>query len=384
MQKFSHLSSSSAKELLMKSRNKRIAIFVSFSGQGGVERAMALLAEGMLSHGVTVDFILPKAVGDHVRSIPKEVNVIRLDSKHTFSALVPLARYLKKERPDALLASKHRAIVTAVLASRLAGFRGVVAGNIQTTISAGLADSNLIKRNLYFGMMRFFYKWAHFIVAVSKGVADDIIQITGLPSDKIKVIYNPVVTPDIEERAAEPVDNALLMDDTIPVILGIGRLTKQKDFHTLIRAFIQVRKTRHCRLVILGDGGDLDTLRSLARDGGVEDDVAFPGFQNNPFAWLAKSNLFVLSSRWEGFGIVIVEALALGIPVVSTDCPNGPSEILKDGKYGSLVPVEDPTALSEAILRALENPLSPEILKKAAEEYTAEKIGGEYIQMLLS
>lgn len=384
MPEFSNLLSSSAKELLMESRNKRIAIFVSFSGQGGVERAMALLAGGMLSHGVTVDFILPRAVGDHVGSIPKGVNIIRLDTKHTFSALVPLARYLKKERPDALLAAKHRAIVTAVLASRLAGFRGVVAGNIQTTISAGLTDSNFFKRNLYFFMMRIFYKWAHFIVAVSKGVADDIFDITGLPSDKIKVIYNPVVTPDIEERAAEPVDSTWLMEGTIPVVLGIGRLTKQKDFHTLIRAFILVRKTRHCRLVILGEGGDLDSLRSLARDGGVEENVDFPGFQNNPFAWLVKSNLFVLSSRWEGFGIVIVEALALGIPVVSTDCPNGPSEILKDGKYGSLVPVEDPTALSEAILSALEDPLSPEILKKVAEEYTAEKIGGEYIQMLLS
>jgi len=383
MPEFSNLSSSSAKELLMESRNKRIAIFVSFSGQGGVERAMALLAGGMLSHGVTVDFILPRAVGDHVGSIPKGVNIIRLNTKHTFSALVPLARYLKKERPDALLAAKHRAIVTAVLASRLAGFRGMVAGNIQTTISAGLTDSNLIKRNLYFSMMRIFYKWTHFIVAVSKGVADDIIQITGLPSEKVKVIYNPVVTPNIVERAAEPLEHPWLSDGDVPVIVGIGRLTKQKDFHTLIRAFAVVRRTRPCRLVILGDGGDRESLLSLAQEQGVLTDVDFPGFQQNPFAWLSRSSLFVLSSRWEGFGIVIVEALALGIPVVSTDCPNGPREILKDGEYGPLVPVEDPDTLAVAMIKTLEKPLDPEILHDAASDYTTDKIGEEYIRTLL-
>jgi len=367
----------------MESRNKRIAIFVSFSGQGGVERAMALLAGGMLSHGVTVDFILPRAVGDHVGSIPKGVNIIRLNTKHTFSALVPLARYLNKERPDALLAAKHRAIVTAVLASRLAGFRGMVAGNIQTTISAGLTDSNFIKRNLYFSMMRIFYKWTHFIVAVSKGVADDIIQITGLPSEKVKVIYNPVVTPNIVERAAEPLEHPWLSDGDVPVIVGIGRLTKQKDFHTLIRAFAVVRRTRPCRLVILGDGGDRESLLSLAQEQGVLTDVDFPGFQQNPFAWLSRSSLFVLSSRWEGFGIVIVEALALGIPVVSTDCPNGPREILKDGEYGPLVPVEDPDTLAVAMIKTLEKPLDPEILHDAASDYTTDKIGEEYIRTLL-
>jgi len=367
----------------MNQRSKRIAIFVSFSGQGGVERAMALLAEGMLDAGVIVDLVLPKVTGEHVRSIPAGVNVIKLETGHTFSALWPLARYLKRERPDALLASKHRAIVTAVLASRLAGYTGVVAGNIQTTISAGLADSNFMKRSLYFGMMRFFYKWADFIVAVSKGVADDIVQITGLPPEKVKVIYNPVVTSDIAERAAEPIEEPWLSDGDVPIILGIGRLTKQKDFHTLVRAFAIVRRTRPCRLVILGDGGDLNSLRSLALEGGFGEDVDFPGFQKNPFAWLSRSSLFVLSSRWEGFGIVIVEALALGIPVVSTDCPNGPREILKNGQYGPLVPVEDPDALAEAMIRTLDNPLPSEELKTASGDYTSEKISQDYLCTLL-
>jgi glycosyltransferase involved in cell wall biosynthesis len=367
----------------MDHHSKRIAIFVSFSGQGGVERAMTQLAGGLIEKGVAVDLLLPRATGEHMEAIPEKVNVIKFNTGHTFSSLLPLARYLRKERPDALLAAKHRAIVTAVIASRLAGFRGKVAGNIQTTISEGLKDSNVIKRSMYVWMMKTFYKWADLIVAVSRGVADDVIQLTGLDEKKVTVIYNPVVTPEIFDMARQPLNHPWFKESSVPIILGIGRLTKQKDFHTLVRAFEKVRKTSPCRLVILGDGGDLASLRSLAREMGIQDDLDFPGFQKNPFAWLSRSSLFVLSSRWEGFGIVIVEAMALGIPVVSTDCPNGPSEILKDGRYGLLTPVGNPDALAEAMIRTLQKPLPAEELKSAAEDYSTEKISEDFIRTLL-
>jgi glycosyltransferase involved in cell wall biosynthesis len=363
--------------------SRRIAIFVSFSGQGGVERAMTQLAGGLIDKGVVVDLLLPRATGEHMDAIPDKVNVIKFGTGHTFSSLLPLVRYLKKERPDALFAAKHRAIVTAVIASKLAGFKGIVAGNIQTTISAGLKESNIIKRSMYIWMMKTFYKWVDFIVAVSKGVADDVIQLTGLNREKVKVIYNPVVTPEIFDQAHERVDHPWFIDGNIPVILGIGRLTRQKDFHTLVRAFSHVRKTHPCRLIILGEGGDLDSLRSLTREVGVEEDVDFPGFQKNPFAWLSKSSLFVLSSQWEGFGIVIVEAMALGIPVVSTDCASGPAEILENGKYGILVPVENPSALAAAISRTLDDPPSPDLLVAASKKYSVPKICEGYVRILL-
>lgn len=368
----------------MEQTGKRIAIFVSFSGQGGVERAMTQLAGGLIDHGVVVDLLLPRATGEHMEAIPEKVNVIKFGTGHTFSSLLPLVRYLRKERPDALFAAKHRAIVTAVIASKLARFRGKVAGNIQTTISAGLKDSSVIKRWMYVWMMRTFYKWADLIVAVSRGVADDVLQLTGLDPDKVTVIYNPVVTPEIFELARQPLEHPWFKDNSVLVILGIGRLTKQKDFHTLVRAFEKVRKNRPCRLVILGDGGDLASLRSLALEMGVQDDIDFPGFQKNPFAWLSRSSLFVLSSRWEGFGIVLVEAMALGIPVVSTDCPNGPKEILKDGRYGELVPVKDDAGLADAMVRALEDPVSSNILVNASMDYTTEKIARDYMNVLLS
>jgi glycosyltransferase involved in cell wall biosynthesis len=361
---------------------KRIAIFVSFSGQGGVERAMTQLASGLINKGITVDLLLPRATGEHMEAIPENVNVIKFNTGHTFSSLLPLVRYLKKEHPDALLAAKHRAIVTAVIASKLARFRGKVAGNIQTTISEGLKGSNIIKRSMYIWMMRTFYKWADLIVAVSRGVADDVLQLTGLDEAKITVIYNPVVPPEIFDLASQPLEHPWFNESDVPVILGIGRLTKQKDFHTLVRAFGKVRKNRPCRLIILGEGGDLESLRSLSREMDVEDDIDFPGFQKNPFAWIAKSRLFVLSSQWEGFGIVIVEAMACGIPVVSTDCPNGPREILMDGQYGSLVPVEDPDALAKAMISALDNPVPRETLIKAADDYTIDRISEIYLRAL--
>ena len=362
---------------------KRIAIFVSFSGQGGVERAMTQLAGGLVNKGITVDLLLPRATGEHMEAIPENVNVIKFNTGHTFSSLLPLVRYLKKEHPDALFAAKHRAIVTAVIASKLSGFKGKVAGNIQTTISEGLKDSNFIKRSMYIWMMRTFYKGADLIVAVSRGVADDVLQLTGLDPEKVTVIYNPVVTPEIFNLAREPLEHPWFNDIGVPVILGIGRLTKQKDFHTLVRAFEKVRKTLACRLVILGEGGDLKSLQDLSEKMGVEEDIDFHGFQKNPFSYLSGSSLFVLSSRWEGFGIVLVEALALGIPVVSTDCPNGPREILKDGRYGPLVPVGDHEALANAMIKTLGNPLPSEDLISCSMDYTIEKISGEYLEKLL-
>jgi glycosyltransferase involved in cell wall biosynthesis len=359
-----------------------IAIFVTFSGQGGVERVVNLLSRGFLERGVQVDLLAPRITGEHMENIPTGVNVIPLRTRHTYFALLPLARYLRREKPDALLAVKHRGIVTAVLAGIFACFRGRIVGNIHTTVSAGLAYSNILKRITYLSEMRVFYPLAHSIIGVSRGVADDIKDITELVDERIKTIHDPVVAPEIFEQGGQPLDHPWFSEEKIPVILGIGRLTKQKDFHTLIKAFTEVREIRQCRLVILGDGADLDSLRSLAREKGVEDDIDFPGFQKNPYAYLSRANLFVLSSRWEGFGMVLVEAMAFGIPVVSTDCPSGPREILVDGRYGPLVPVEDYKALAEAIIHSLDNPVPSSILKEAAENYTIDRISERYLKIL--
>jgi len=368
---------------MKKSPARHVGIFVAYSGQGGVERVVNLLAGCFLEEGVSVDLISPRITGEHTAQIPEGVNVIRLRTRHTYSSLGPLCRYLNREKPDALLAVKHRAIVTAVLAGRISRFRGRIVGNIHTTVSAGLAHASAAKRLTYLWEMRRFYRWADAVVGVSGGAAADIREITGLGNEKVRAVPNPVIFPEIFEQSRQPLDHPWFLPGGAPVILGIGRLTRQKDFGTLMEAFAIVRTSRKCRLVILGDGADLDDLRSLARARGVADDVDFPGFQKNPYAYLSRASLFVLSSRWEGFGMVLVEAMALGIPVVSTDCPNGPREILEDGRYGTLVPVEDPVALAQAMARTLDAPPAPGLLADAAGQYTVQRSAAQYLKILL-
>jgi glycosyltransferase involved in cell wall biosynthesis len=176
--------------------------------------------------------------------------------------------------------------------------------------------------------------------------------------EKIKVIYNPVITPELFARAEEPLDHPWFRPGEPPVVLGVGRLTQAKDFPTLIRAFALVRKERPARLMILGEGEERPKLEALVRELRLEEDVALPGFVDNPYKYMKRAAVFVLSSRWEGFGIVLVEAMALGTPVVATDCPSGPAEILENGKWGRLVPPGDPEALAKAILDTLEGGVS--------------------------
>lgn len=361
--------------------NRTIAIFISFSGQGGVERMVNNLAQGFLDKGFAVEMVIARARGEHLANIPEGVLQIRLASRHTFSALPELMRYLKNNQPSVLLAVKDRAIRTAVVARWLSGSRVRLVGRIGTTVSAALEGKGQLRRWSWFTGMKFFYRRAERIVAVSKGVAEDIISITGLPRERVAVLPNPVVTPQLHNWAKEPAPHPWLTDPVVPVIMGAGRLTKQKDFETLIRAFAIVRGKKDCRLIILGEGDLREDLRTLIVSLELNHSVDLPGFYVNPYSWLGRCSLFVLSSRWEGSPNVLKEALALGIPVVSTDCPSGPREILGAGRYGFLVPVGDHRAMAKAILKTLEAPLPARDLKDAADDYTVEKSVMGYLEV---
>jgi glycosyltransferase involved in cell wall biosynthesis len=363
-------------------RKPRIAIFASFSGQGGVEHMLCNLAGGMLAAGVEVDLVLARAQGEHLRSIPAGVNVVRLEVKHTLMALPRLARYLRETRPDALLAAKERAIRVAIVARWLSGWRGPLAGRLGTTVSAALIGKSWLRRTVWFSGMRLFHPRMDAIIAVSQGVKDDILSITGLPPDAVTVIPNPVITPALADKAAEPVEHAWLGNPQVPVIMGMGRLTRQKGFPDLIRAFAKVRAQRPCKLIIIGEGVDRAKLETLAHDLGVDGDIDLIGYRANPHALLAHASLFVLSSLWEGSPNALTEALALGIPVVSTNCPSGPDEILVNGKYGPLVTVGDVDGLAAAMLRTLDNPQPAALLREAVAEYTAERSARRYLAAL--
>ena len=360
----------------------RIGVFVSFSGTGGVERMVLNLCEGLVALGCWVDLLQVKAHSKHLEQLPALVHVRKLNANHTLTSLPALIRYLKTEHPDALLAAKDRANQVAVLAKKVAGVPTRIVVRMGTTVSAALAGKNRWLKLFWYLPMRLIYRNADAVVAVSQGVAQDMARITGRKASDIVVIRNPVITPRIFRLAREPVPHPWLVKGNVPVIVGIGRLTRQKDFPTLIRAFATVRSKLLCRLIILGEGKDRDDLEQLAMRLSQSEHIAMPGFVDNPYAYLKGAAMFVLSSAWEGSPNALTEALALGVPVVATNCPSGPCEILKDGAIGRLVPVGDPDALAEAMLATLSDPPDETLLKSAVREYTVEFSSRRYLELL--
>jgi len=360
----------------------RLAIFVSFSGSGGVERMVANLAGGLAALGIAVDLLLARAEGGHLAAIAPEVRVVPLGVRHTHAALPALSAYLARERPAALLAAKDRAIRVAVLARRLSRAPLRLVGRLGTTVSAALQGRSVVTRSLWFLSMRAFYRHVDALVAVSRGVADDVRAITRLPPERVLVIRNPVVTPDLARLAAARVPHPWLAERGIPLVLGMGRLTRQKDFPTLLRAFARVRAERACRLIILGEGRDRAALAALAAALGVAADVDLAGFALNPYPYLGASSLFVLSSLWEGSPNALAEAMALGTPVVATDCPSGPRELLEGGRVAPLVPTGDIPALAQAMLDQLAQPTRAASLREAVREYHVEVSARAYARAL--
>ncbi|MEQ1437864.1 glycosyltransferase [Fontimonas sp. SYSU GA230001] len=360
---------------------KRLAVLISFSGDGGVERMVTNLCAEFAKH-VQVDLLAIKAGGGHASRIPSSVNVIHLNARHAWTSVPEIERYLRERRPDALLVAKDRAGRAAIKARRRAGLQMPLWIRLGTNLSAALERKDAFSRWLRVFPMRRLYPLASGVIAVSQGVKEDTQRVTGLPAERIVVIRNPVITPRLAEQAAEPVPHPWLADKTVPVIIGMGRLTRQKDFPTLLRAFAALQPERPSRLIILGEGRDRAVLEGLARELGVADELHLAGFQTNPYAWLARADLFVLSSAWEGSPNALTEALALGVPSVSTDCPSGPREILDGGRYGPLVPVGDVAAMTQAMRQTLHQPLPATELRAAVEEYRAQTSARRYLDLL--
>lgn len=360
----------------------RIAVLISFSGAGGVERMVLNLVEEFARRGYAIDLLLIRAEGEHLRQLPEGVNVVRLGVKHTLASVPPLARWLRQNRPPVLLVAKDRAGRAALWARRLSGVDTRIAIRLGTNLSAALAGRGWLRRVTRTLPMRWSYRLAERVIAVSRGVAEDTARVTGLPPERISVAHNPVITPRLLALAETPVEHRWLNEREAPVILGAGRLTRQKDFPTLIRAFARVRARRPCRLIILGDGGQRSELLALAGELGVASDVDLPGFAANPYAWMRAADLFVLSSLWEGSPNVLTEAMACGTPVVSTDCPSGPRETLQDGRFGPLVPVGDADALGQAIIDTLANPPSAETIQAAVTDFAVAHSANEYLDIL--
>jgi glycosyltransferase involved in cell wall biosynthesis len=339
------------------------------------------LARGFAERGYEVDLVLAKAEGPYLSQVPDNIRVIDLKSPRVLYSLPGLIRYLRQERPHALLSALDHANIVALWAKKLSRVPIRVVVSVHSTLSRASTNATSIRARLIPSWARIFYPWADAVVAVSKGVADDLIKLTELPQEKVHVIYNPVVTPELFAKADEPLDHPWFEPSEPPVILSVGRLTPAKDYSTLIKAFALVRKEMPARLMILGEGEERPKLEALIRDLGLEKDVALPGFVNNPYKYMKHAAVFVLSSQWEGLPTVLIEALALGIPVVSTDCPSGPSEILEGGKWGILVPVGNIEALAKAISNEIVARQTKEINERF-KDFALDKVTIKYLEIL--
>ncbi len=333
----------------MKKREKRIAFFISAMTGGGAQIVLLNLASGMSRRGHPIDIVLSQAKGDLLSQIPPEIRIINLNAKRVLFSLPALMRYLKKEQPHTLISSMNYVNIIAIWAKRFTGLPKRLIISAHTNLHTSSEKAKDTSGKLMPFLVRRFYPWADQIVAVSKGVASELSDQLSSSQNRIHTIYNPVIIPGLDEKISQPLDHPWFQKNQPPVILAVGRLDIQKDYPTLIRAFAKVRDKRPARLLILGEGRERPELEALIRQLNVGDDISMPGFVKNPYPFMARASLFVCSSRWEGLSLVLIEAMYCGTPMVSTDCPYGPQEVLQQGKYGQLVPIADVDSLADAI-----------------------------------
>ncbi len=369
-------------EALETSKKRRIAIFLPELLGAGAERVMINLASGLAQKGFPVDLVVSLAKGSYISEVPNSVRLVDLKSSGVLRSFPELINYLRRYQPSVILSSLHTNIVV-VWAKLFIGYpcRIILCQHDIFTLVPP-KNANFKSRLLPY-LAKIFYPWADGIVAVSKGVAAGLSDELSIPREKIRVIYNPIITPDVRNKSREDVDHPWLKAGEIPVILGVGSLCQRKDFSTLILAFAEVRKVMPVRLIILGEGKERPILEALVRGLKIEDSVSLPGFVLNPYSFMKRSSVFVLSSLAEGLPTVLVEAMYCGNAVIATDCPSGPSEILADGKYGQLIPIKDVSSLKVAILKALAGD-SPKPTRESWHPFEQDLIIDQYLNYFIS
>ena len=360
--------------------NRPIAFFIPTMDGGGAERVVINLLKGMVAHNLPLDLILANAEGPYLDLIPKQVRTINLAGGRVIKAIIPLVRYLRTARPKVLISHLGHANVIALVAKRLAGSDTDIIVVEHNTFS--VAKSSLFRGHLIPPLMKWLYPQADAIVGVSEAVSRDLERGLNLPTDTVKTIYNPVVDRELVAKKDNNVDHPWFQDQTIPVILAVGRLTEQKDFPTLLKAFALLQQKITARLLILGEGELRPELETIIKQLGLTEAVSLPGFVSNPYAYMNHASAFVLSSRWEGLPTALIEAMACGCPVVATDCPSGPKEILAEGQYGELLPVDDAEALSAALVRTLQNPPQQELLVNRAKDFETQNSVTKYLSLI--
>lgn len=361
--------------------NMKLALYVPTLTGGGAERTWVTLANALADRGYLVDLVVAQSRGPLRSEVSPKVRLIDLSCNHKWLVPIRLAKYIRKSKPTTVLAASNQASLVAVCAKFLLMGQVKVIVSIHGTLSLTPAlQVGGLRARLQLRIWRILFSCADAVVAVSNGVAHDFSQLTRIPHERVKVIYNPVISRRMFELAQEEPEVSWPFQDGVPVVLGVGRLVKSKDFATLIRAFAKVRVRKPARLVILGEGPERVALEALIQQLHLRAHVVLPGFVSNPYPYMKRASVFVLSSIREGLGNVLIEALALGAPVIATECPHGPAEILQGGRLGRLVPVGDSDALAEAIMASLDNATMPAKANLAC--FTVDRAVRQYQELL--
>jgi glycosyltransferase involved in cell wall biosynthesis len=372
-----------ALETESRSRRARAAIsfFLPNLCLGGAEKVTVHLANGLAARGYCVDMVLFTAEGEFLSELSPAIRLVDLKARRMVWAISRFAKYLRTERPAVVISALDYVNVGAILARRISRTFVPLVMTIHSTRSMAVHYKVGIREDFLRLLGQWCYRRSRNIICVSQGVADDLAETTGTERHRLRVVYNPVVSQRTLEMSRQPVDHPWLAPGAPPVILAVGRLTAVKDYPTLIRAFAAIRDQREMRLMILGEGEERPQLERLVAELGLADCVALPGYGANPYNYMARAAVFVLSSISEALPTALIEALAVGTPVVATDCKSGPKEILHGGRYGALVPVGDVTALGGAIVATLQG-ARREVPAEVVQPYTMDYAIDEYCRII--
>ena len=361
---------------------RHIAIFIRYLPMGGVQKIAVRLANEFVKRGHTVDLVLAKGKGALADEVHPEVKMVDLNKNRVWLALPALGKYLLRRRPQALLSLGFSANVLSSVLNVLIPHDFGVFISVRSNTSRLAKNDKMWYSRWVPSITRVFYPLADKIIAVSEGVLEDLSSISPRAGRRGCVIYNPVFNSEVLRKAEEPVSHPWFEEKDVPIILGVGRLTPQKNFDLLLRAFKRVRREKEARLIVLGDGNQRENLEARIEALDLGGRVDLHGFVDNPYPFMRRASLLVLSSDYEGLPSVPIQALACGCPVVTTDCPSGPREILDDGTWGRLVPVGDEEALAEAITESLNETHDPEYLRQRAMDFSVDKAVDNYLDTL--
>lgn len=347
---------------------------------GGAERVALYLANHWVDQGMQVEFVLMEARGELLELVDPRIPIHSLKSSRIRGSILPLRKYFAERKPAVIWVGLWPLTSAAILAWQLAGRPGTLFTTDHTNLSISCLQELRLSPLYLQALLRSTYPLATGLMAVSEGVKQDLCRLGAFADERVTVIYNPVVRGLVNPAPVDPAVRQQLWGPGFNYhVLAVGSFKTQKNFPLLLRAFAQLPDSLNAKLTILGDGILRPELEALIQELGVEDRVALPGFALDPSSWFRSSDLFVLSSSWEGLPTVMIEALECGVPVVSTDCPSGPAEILDNGRYGRLVPVGDATALAAAIQASLQESHDQDALRRRAQDFAVPRIADQYL-----